>query len=197
MRRVFYYELVALDEAKSENEVRSNLQTAVEGLRPALKNAILFLGKALGISLEEQGVFDDIAARRETSERLRRDVWMFAQIVRAFASRAEKQPSEDRWSALSGFEFVREFLAYFRAMGYPLLRASDYPRVDSFMQAMGRLEDTDLLSSPHLSIAVEECNAFQSYLIQLFEEISKRDVLAKVPFDRRAAAAALRLYLGD
>lgn len=197
VRRVFYHELVALDEAKSESEVRGNLQTAVSCLRPALKNAVLFLGKALGVNLEEQGVFDDLAARRETSERLRRDVWMFAQIVRAFAAKAEKQTTEDRWSAISGLEFVREFLAYFRAMGYPLLRASDYPRVDVFMHAIGQLEESDLIAPHTLAVAIEECSAFHGYLIQLFEEISKRDVLTKVPFDRRGAAAALRLYLGD
>ncbi|MGC4069567.1 MAG: hypothetical protein QM784_33910 [Polyangiaceae bacterium] len=197
MRRVFYHELVSPDEARSETEVRTNLQTAVSCLRPALKNAILFLGKALGVSLEEQGVFDDLAARRETSERLRRDVWMFAQIVRAFAAKAEQQPAEDRWGAISGLQFVREFLAYFRAMGYPLLRASDYPRVDAFMQAIGQLEETDLLAPQNLSRAIEECVAFHGYLVQLFDEISKRDVLSGVLFDRRAAAAALRLYLGD
>jgi hypothetical protein len=197
MRRVFYHELVAPDEAKSEHEVRTNLQTAVSCLRPALKNAVLFLGKALGVNLEEQGVFDDLAARRETSERLRRDVWMFAQIVRAFASKAEQQPAEDRWGAVASLQFVREFLAYFRAMGYPLLRASDYPRVDSFMQAICQLEEADLLAPQNLSRAIEECVAFHTYLVQLFDEISKRDVLSGVQFDRRAAAAALRLYLGD
>jgi hypothetical protein len=31
----------------------------------------------------------------------------------------------------------------------------------------------------------------------LFDDISRRDVLADQRFDRRAAAAALRLYLGD
>jgi hypothetical protein len=197
MRRVFYHELIAPDEAKSESEVRTTLQTAVSCLRPALKNAILFLGKALGVNLEEQGVFDDLAARRETSERLRRDVWMFAQIVRAFASKAEQQPAEDRWSAIAGLSFVREFLAYFRAMGYPLLRASDYPRFDTFMEVIGHLEESDLVATTMLANASQECLAFHSYLIQLFEDISRRDVLSGVLFDRRAAAAALRLYLGD
>jgi hypothetical protein len=197
MRRVFYHELVAPDEAKSESEVRATLQTAVSCLRPALKNAVLFLGKALGVNLEDQGVFDDLAARRETSERLRRDVWMFAQIVRAFASKANQQPAEDRWSGIAGLSFVREFLAYFRAMGYPLLRASDYPRFDAFMEVIGHLEEADLVSTITLSNASQECSAFYSYLIQLFEDISRREVLSGVPFDRRAAAAALRLYLGD
>ncbi|HEY5962015.1 MAG TPA: hypothetical protein VIV60_35900 [Polyangiaceae bacterium] len=197
MRRVYGHELVAPDEAKSESDVRATLQSAVNCLRPTLKNAVLFLGKALGVNLEEQGVFDDLAARRETSERLRRDVWMFAQIVRAFAAKAEQQPTLDQWGAVTGLWFVREFLAYFRAMGYPLLRTSDYPRFDAFMEMIGKLEESDLVVGSTLTTASRECTAFQGYLVQLFDDISRRDVLMGVPFDRRAAASVLRLYLGD
>jgi hypothetical protein len=82
-------------------------------------------------------------------------------------------------------------------MGYPLLRAADYPRFDAFISATSRLQDTDLVDSARLERAIDECMAFHSYLQQLFEDISRRDVLEGVPFDRRAAASALRLYLGD
>jgi hypothetical protein len=197
MRRAFQHDLPPLDSTISETELRSALQTTSANLRPSLRNAILFLGKALGVSLEEGRVFDDQAARRETSERLRRDVWMFAQIVRAFSTKAQHSPSDDRWAAAYDFEYVREFLAYFRAMGYPLLRASEYPRFDAFMNAMSRLQDTDLVDPARLEIAIDECMAFHGYLVQLFEDISRRDVLEGQPFDRRAAAGALRLYLGD
>jgi hypothetical protein len=98
---------------------------------------------------------------------------------------------------VQGFQYVREFLAYFRAMGYPLLRAADYPRIDLFMAAMTRLEDTDLVDPARLEDAIDECVAFHGFLSQLFEDISKRDELSGTTFDRRAAAAALRLYLGD
>lgn len=197
MRRVFCHELAAPDAAKSELEVRGALQKAVACFRPALKNAILFLGKALGVSLVEQGVFDDLAAQRETSERLRRDVWMFAQIVRAFASKAAQHSNEDRWNAISGLSFVREFLVYFRAMGYPLLRVTDYPRFDRFMHMIAQLEESDLVSSATLAEASRECQSFHAYLLQLFEDISRREVLAGIRFDKRAAASALRLYLGE
>jgi hypothetical protein len=122
---------------------------------------------------------------------------MFAQIVRAFSTKAQHSPTEDRWAGLYNFQYVREFLAYFRTMGYPLLRASDYPRFDAFMGAMGRLQDTDLVVPTRLEQAIDECVAFHGFLVRLFDDISKRDVLDGVPFDRRAAAAALRLYLGD
>jgi hypothetical protein len=123
---------------------------------------------------------------------------MFAQIVRAFASKAEHaKGGEDRWEAAAGFAFVREFLAYFQALGYPLLRASDYPRVDAFMAAMSGLEDADLLDPRRIEQAIVESRAFYDFLIALFDDISKRDELKGVAFDRRNAAASLKLYLGD
>jgi hypothetical protein len=155
LRRAFQHDLPAPDAGSSDGELRAALVASVTNLRPALRNAILFLGKALGVSLEEGGVFDDQAARRETSERLRRDVWMFAQIVRAFSTKAQHSPTEDRWAGLYNFQYVREFLAYFRTMGYPLLRASDYPRFDAFMGAMGRLQDTDLVVPTRLEQAID------------------------------------------
>jgi hypothetical protein len=82
-------------------------------------------------------------------------------------------------------------------MGYPLLRAADYPRFDAFMHAMNRIGDTDIVDPAGLEAAIDECIAFHGYLQQLFDDISRRDVLDGVPFDRRGAAGALRLYLGD
>jgi hypothetical protein len=77
------------------------------------------------------------------------------------------------------------------------LRVADYPRFDAFITAMSSLEDTDLVDPARLERAIDECMAFHGYLQQLFENISRRDVLEHVPFDRRGAATALSLYLGD
>lgn len=197
MRRAFLHDLPAPETMPSDRQLREALQLTIDNVRPALRNSILFLGRALGVALEEGGVFDDQAARRETSERLRRDVWMFGQIVRAFYTKAQYTEVEDRWTAVHNFHYVREFLAYFRAMGYPLLRVADYPRFDAFIAAMSRLEDTDLVDPARLERAIDECMAFHGYLQQLFEDISRRDVLEAVPFDRRGAAGTLKLYLGD
>jgi len=197
LRRAFQHDLPAPDTELSSKEFKQRVNDSVSTLRPALQNAVLFLGKALGVTLEEGGVFDAEAERRETSERLRRDVWMFAQIVRAFSSKAQHSPAEDRWAGLYNFQYVREFLSYFRAMGYPLLRSSDYPRFDAFMSALSGLEDTDLVDPARLEAAIDECMAFHTFLNQLFDDIGKRDELVGVPFDRRGAAGALKLYLGD
>ena len=198
MRRTFEHDVPSPDATGTEAELPSRFRRAVTELRPALENTILFLGKALGTGLRGEGVWASEAIRRETSERLRRDVWMFAQIVRAFSKKAEHaNAGDDRWSAATKFAFVREFLAYFQALGYPLLRAADYPRMDAFMAAMNGLEDVDLLDPVRIEQAIVESKAFHGFLVGLFDEISKRDELGGVPFDRRQAAESLRLYLGD
>ncbi len=198
LRRTFEHDLPSPDAGLSSEALRSVVSTVAGNLRPALQNAVLVLGKALGARLDEHGVFDDAAARRSLSTRLRRDVWMFAQIVRAFGAKARSTPSrEDKWSGPSSLQFVREFLSYFGAMGYPLLRAADYPRFDAFNGALMALEETDLLDPQRLERAVAEAEQFYLFLSQLFEQIGQRQELEGVPFDRRAAAESLKLYLGD
>lgn len=198
MRRAFEHDFPSPDAGTPSDELRAAIARTTTTLRPSLQNAVLFLGKSLGATLEERGVFDDAAARRSLSERLRRDVWMFAQIVRAFSHKARTvRDHDDGWGGVSPLQFTREFLAYFRAMGYPLLRASDYPRFDAFLGAMSSLEESDLLDQHRLATAVAEADHFHVFLLDLFASICRRDELASVPFDRRAAAESLKLYLGD
>lgn len=198
LRRAFEHDLPAPDANVSAEQLRAAVSTVASNLRPALQNAVLVLGKSLGARLDEHGVFDDLAAKRSLSLRLRRDVWMFAQIVRAFAAKARAAPSrDDRWSGPSSLQFVREFLSYFNAMGYPLLRAADYPRFDAFQAALVALKETDLLDPERLERALAEAEKFFVFLSALFEQIGQRAELEGVPFDRRAAAEALKLYLGD
>lgn len=197
MRRSFEHELPPVDADTPEVELRARLRAVTGNVRPALQNVVVFLGRSLGVRLEEGRVFDDQAARLATSERLRRDVWMFAQIARAFASKARHTDAESSsWAADANLSFVREFLAYFRAMGYPLLRVEDYPRVDAFMKAMDLLAEGELPAAGGIEAAAAECEAFCGFLSELFERISRREELVGRPFDRRAAAQALKLYLG-
>jgi hypothetical protein len=198
LRRAFERELPSPEEAAGGIDLREAVFRCVAGLRPALQNAVLFLGKSLGTTLEEIQVFDDQSARRQLSQRLRQNVWMFAQIVRAFTVKARHaQSSSEGWSKTSGLQFVREFLAYFRAMGYPLLRSGDYPRFEAFMGVINELEDTDLVDAARLERAIAECETFCGFLVALVDQISRREELQGDAFDKRAAARTLRMYLSE
>src|SRR6516162_3528913 len=112
MRRAFERDFPMLELAPSLDELRTSVARLASNLRPALQNAVMFVGRSLGARLDARGVFDDETAKRVLSERLRRDVWMFAQIVRAFAVKARSVSANghDRWGDVSPLAFVREFM---------------------------------------------------------------------------------------
>jgi hypothetical protein len=198
LRRAFEHDLPHAEVSTPEPEFRTRVMAATANLRPALELAILFLGRALGARLDSARVFDDLEARRATSSRLRQNTWMFAQITRAFASKTRVcDPTSDRWNGTETYSFVRDFLGYFRAMGYPLLIMGEHARAPELLSALASLRDTDLLDPARLDAAARECEAFYDFLIQLFERTSRQGELTGVAFDRQAAARALMLYLGD
>jgi hypothetical protein len=179
-------------------ELARALVSGMNGLRDTLQASITRLTATLRGDADPARLFDDVAVRRTVGERLRRDVWMFAQVLRAFIARARATPeTPDRWTGYSSFQFVREFLGYFRAMGYQLLRSSDYPHFDRFLAALDGLYEADFLEPSRLNAAIAECEAFQKFLMETFERISQREELARVPFDKRGAAETLKLYLGQ
>ncbi|MDC3953525.1 hypothetical protein [Polyangium jinanense] len=197
LRRIFEHELPPADAKLTEQDLRARIQGATALLRPAIELCVLFLGRALGATLEEGRVFEDVGVRRGTIARVRQNVWMFAQITRAFTSKLRHaDPTSDLWAVPESFGFVRDFLGYFRAMGYPLVVLGDYPRAKDLVASLAALRDADLLDPTRLDTAARECEAFYDFSIQLFERMSQRE-LAGVPFDRPSAARSLRLYLGD
>ncbi|HRI69530.1 MAG TPA: hypothetical protein PK156_35105 [Polyangium sp.] len=197
LRRVFEHDVPAAHDKLSAADMRLRLQTATEALRPMLQLAVFFLGRALDPSFDETNVFDVPGALHDTRVRLRAGAWMFAQIARAFTSKARHaDPLADTWSAPERYGFVGDFLAYYRAMGHPILVLGGYERTRDLLAALAALQDTDLIDPTRLDAAARECEALYAFSMQLYVGLSQRE-LSGVPFDRQAAARLLKRYLGD
>lgn len=198
VKRAFEYDLPAPSDTLSLESLRERSTLASRALRAAIQNAVLAIGTSLGVRLDECGVFDARSDRMAMSERLRRDLWMFAQVLRAFCEKAgEVSAMTEHWLEPSPFIFVSHFLSYFRSMGYPLIRAADYPRIDPFLSAVETIRDAHYVDADRLAAVRDEALEFREYLLELFESVSKREELQEMPFDRKAAATTLRLYLGS
>ncbi len=198
VRGVFEVKVPSSQIVPPAGELARSVHASMDGLRDVLQTAIARIAQTVRSEVDVGKFFDDANARRTVSERLRRDLWMFAQVLRAFVARARATPdAPDQWSSYSSFQFVREFLGYFRSMGYQLLRASDYPDFDRFLAAVEGLQEADFLEPVRVIAAVNECERFQHYLMETFERISQRAELQGITFDKRAAAETLRLYLGQ
>ena len=134
--------------------------------------------------------------RAGQAERLRRDIWIFSQILRGFLAKAAAAPeTANSWSGQSSYLFVREFIVYFRNLGYHLLRASGYERLNEFMMQVEALSAAEVLHQDAVEVFVQECAAFREFLKQRFKAYKETGPLVEMEFDRREAAETLRLYL--
>ena len=121
---------------------------------------------------------------------------MFQQILRGFIEKSKTSTeTADKWSTATSFNFVREFVRYFRSMGYQLLRYSDYDRFDRFIHLVDRLKGGDVLEVQRLEHVVTSCEDFHYFLNQTFEAVGNRKELKGIPFDRKEAARTLKLFL--
>ncbi len=197
VRRTFERDLPVPEDGVPPAELGPQLVVAAAALRASLHHAVHTLCTEIRPDQPVPDLGEDQSARRAASERLRRDVWMFAQVLRAFLAKARAAEGDaDRWAAQASFHFVREFLGHFRAIGYQLVRSSDYDRLDPFLEALEMLRDADLLDPQRLENAISECQSLFDHLQGLFGQIGNRAELTGVPFDKKAAAETLKIYLG-
>lgn len=196
VRKVFAHDLPGPSDGVAGAELGPQVVIATASVRASIHHAIGSLCRVLAPGRPTPQLARDRDARRAASERLRREIWMFMQILRAFIAKAQAtEGSSDRWAGASSFQFVRDFLAHFRAIGYQLVRSNDYERLDAFIAALSALRDVDLLDPAHLDAAVDECRRFYTFLEELFREIGNRKELAGVTFDRKDATETLKIYL--
>ena len=197
IRKALERDLPAADSGVPAVELGPQMIVAAAELRASLEHAIHTLCAEIRPGEPAPELTRDEGARRAASERLRRDVWMFAQVLRAFLAKARAAGGDqDLWAAQARFHFVREFLGHFRAIGYQLVRSSDYDRLDPFLETLEALRDADILDPDRLSAAIRECQELFDFLQGLFSQISKRAELRDAPFDKRSAADTLKMYLG-
>ncbi len=195
-RRLFEQQLPAISTIESMEIFAASVESAAAPLRAFIQNAMLLLATEFNANLDGTIVFTDFVPVGVQSERLRRDIWMFQQVLRAFIEKAKSSASAaDQWSGLNTFHFVREFVSYFRSMGYPLLRYTDYEQFDKFMRLVDRLREGDVLEVQRVEYIVDSCKDFQKFLGQTFDAVSNREELAGVPFDRKEAARTLKLFI--
>ncbi|MBN2718828.1 MAG: hypothetical protein JXX14_23485 [Deltaproteobacteria bacterium] len=196
LRKTFAQQLTPLDELHVGEAGLGAVHVACTSLQSFLQNAAVLLVQEFNVGIKGDDLFEDFTSDVTRSKRLRRDIWMFRQILRAFVAKTRgTEAVRDRWAGLDTFRFVKTFVEYFRSMGYQLLRYSDYERFDKFMALVDRLRDGDVLEVQRLSSVVEECEAFYIYLQKMFDAVSLRRELLDEPFDTKDAARTLKLFI--
>jgi len=195
-RKVYEQQLPSISSILDMDEFANTAVAATNSLREFIQNAAVLLINEFDESTEGEQIFDDFISEKTRSARLRRDIWMFQKVLKAFIEKASGSVvAADSWSKMSTFRFVREFVGYFKSMGYQLLRYSDYEKFDKFIQLVDRLQKGDVLEVQRVSYMIIEFEDFLTYLDQTFEAVSQRVELQGVEFDKKDAAQTLILIL--
>jgi hypothetical protein len=132
-----------------------------------------------------------------TSERVQKDIqqdiWAFRFIVRGFLAKASVAPvGAHATHAAEDFAFAAEFVRHFRVFGPKLAKGTDYPRQAALIRAVSALSRRDEIDEDSLGVAARECTRFVEHLDRALQSAAASP---QAPFDKRQAAAELRVYL--
>jgi hypothetical protein len=148
------------------------------------QNQVVALTEALSPgSTSGEAPFEQLTASMESAERLRKDLWVFAQLCRTAEGHLR---DEDVQSAEAVISSIVAFLGYFQDGGYQLLRYVDYEAFDRFSALL-----TELPWPPEgpaiRTRLIEDLRGFSQVLENTFAAISRRASLRGFSFDRAEA----------
>ncbi|HZI16428.1 MAG TPA: hypothetical protein VE153_39045 [Myxococcus sp.] len=137
------------------------------------------------------GVFDHLVSPQEAALRLRKDLWVYAQLCRAAEGHLR---AEDVAAAESALDALKAFLAYFHDGGYQLLRYTDYDAFDRFTSLLVELPWPP--EGPGIRARLtEDLRRFSQTLETTFHSVSRRTLLQGRGFDRQEAEALRDRFL--
>ncbi len=197
-RMTFAQRLRAIGELKDQEQFKQTVGKAMDSLRVFLQNTVALIVTEMDSSIDVSELLPGFMRPEVHSVRLRRDIWMFQHILRAFLEKAQTTvDAADTWSGMASFHFVRSFMRYFRSLGYQLVRHSNYDQFDEFIFLLDRLKGGDVLQVQRFSNVVEACEDFQNFLQLSFESLDDQHELKGMPFDRKEAAITLKMFLSN
>jgi hypothetical protein len=193
----------ARDIAKETQRIAKDVLAELNGATEApMKAAVAFttLFRAQIVALVEalepgaatgEDAFSELVSQEAMAQRLRKDLWVFAQLVRnaETALRSEDVPAAE--AALSG---LKSFLGYFQDVSYQLLRYSDYEPFDRFAALL--LELPWPPEGPGIrNRLAEDLRTFTPTLESTFTSVSRRVLLQGRSLDRKEAEALRDRFL--
>ncbi|HYO54426.1 hypothetical protein [Archangium sp.] len=148
------------------------------------QNQVVALTEALAPgSATGEAPFEQLASPMEAAERLRKDLWVFAQLCRAAEGHLR---NDDVQSAEAVISSIVAFLGYFQDGSYQLLRYVDYEAFDRFSALL-----TELPWPPEgpavRTRLIEDLRGFSMVLENTFAAVSRRAQLRGFNFDRAEA----------
>ena len=168
---------------------QASLEAAAE-LTGIFRKQVETLARTLDPQLSGEDLFVRLMSPEESALRLRKDLWVFAQVCRSAEGTFRDPQKVDPSSAL---EAVKAYLEYFQEVSYQLLRYVDYEAFDRFHALVQELEAVPEGPGARGRFA-DDLKAFAQVAESSAAAVSRRAELIGKKFDRAEAEALLGLF---
>jgi hypothetical protein len=179
--------LVELDAATPETPLK-----AAVAFTTLFRNQVVVLAEALESgSASGEDPFAQLVSQEAMAQRLRKDLWVFGQLVRTAETALR---SEDVAAAEAALSALKSYLSYFQDVSYQLLRYADYEAFDRFTALLVELPWPPEGPGIRHRLA-EDLRQFTPTLESTFTSVSRRVLLHGRTFDRKDAEALRDRFL--
>jgi hypothetical protein len=164
---------------------------AAESYAELARRQLVLFAQALDFEPMGEDAFVELMSPSAMGQRLRQDLWVFAELCRGVGVAMAKP------SVLAGdeaWEAICNFIQDFQAVSYQLLRYGDYEPFDRFVALVLELPQSP--KGPELRQRLgQDCQEFGQLVEATFVAVSRRAELLDKRFDLAAAKKKLATYL--
>jgi hypothetical protein len=166
LKKVVNTELLDISVARQSESVRARVENSHGILKDCFQQSVVQLAQVFDSKIDGSDIFPDFMAKLDQSVRLRDGLARLIKYVRAF------QHKKDQAAAVKMKEHISDF--YDNNMKYLMYR--DWSGYELFF--------IEILKCASLSGLVQISHRFETFLMTLYREVQKRQILRDIPLDQ-------------
>lgn len=193
-RKIWKQVLVDFTTTTQASRLRSMLETVTGLLTKFLQQAVVQCVQTVLPDVEGRDIYTDFVSRLEQSLRLREDLWILHEVMRATIptiGRADASAEERR----RAFTRLVETLDYFFNLSYQHVRFDDHEHFERFFELVWGLRNEPFANPDRAWEIGRSLEHFRIYLETTLGLVQQRAELRDVAFDETPARRLLRQFL--
>lgn len=166
------------------------ITTAAVALTQLFRKQLITLARVVDTQLTADVSFGALVSLETRSDRLRRDLWVFAELCRS-AEACFRDPPQGEPEEI--FASLREYLTYFQDVSYHLLRYVDFETFDPFAVLFSKLEEPPA-GGPARERLANHFQRFAQQIESMIAAVNRRAELRGKKMDLAEADALLARF---
>jgi len=182
----------------TEHRLRSAIENAKGILTNLLQQVVVFFSQEFDAEAHGEEIFTAFTSRTRQSVILRRDLWVFKEIMSHYEEIIETQFDVDTLQCYKDYLVkLDEYITYFREETANLLRYDDAMEFQKFYDLIYETHSDDLDINYRLESFKLSTKYFKIFLDTMLGNIANRSDLQDVPLDMDEVKSLLRKFLPE